>query len=784
MRDKDIVKAVDLEKSTHNITRTAKLFVATLSTISLVAGCSLLDFSSGVEVKVTDIPVGQSELKSGKIMTLTESKSIKEQGQRIKLSKKTEGQTENSTNSTAIVVAKFGNELRLIDFFVPEFNEKPQLSFVSTARSLVFMNPLFLGLPLKKQISICQAIEKNKQFKDLVNLVSKSTSLFDENIFKLASEIALDVAIDQQVFLPETSQKSSNQLQEQLKSNQELVNSQTLGGQIFPSWEWVISSANAQATSNNLEYEITSKFTDEGKFPSTNWPLWHGLELQASSEGIKVKGTSPIAQQILILLHGRLQYPVTHNDYGGSKNLEYNVAGELLILPADIGVWDGSVIKTISGGNQIEQALIPKDGRWKHGRYDVILSGGSFSNRRSESQKVGAFDINLSLLAMDIFAVAAGSTGKKPIDVALQLSSVSADCQNELALNAKDTISAFTTLSFCLSKPDNLARIAQAVGMEDEEIITDVLSKLFQFQGKAWEQFLKKVGKGGARVVNLFDKGAAVSRVGIFGKYLEHENLNKGFYRGQFNVIDPANAIQDKIALSIDTNTVFPGRRVGTYSNGSNLDRAFNLRFTDFDKSSGEIAGEISEPQLKMYFQGRIVGTQLKFNITRSVSETWMGDILFADTIKATFFTLNQTNKSGIMKGRFKKDEQYSSHNIEGDVYLIVSDSPKQINSSEKWGAIAYGASSQGAGWSWNDPTRENSEINALEACQKRFDSCRLLVSFNNCAAYASADPGSAKAWGASDSLDVAKKRALQECETNGVCKVITAFCSDGRGTN
>ncbi|MEG4047863.1 hypothetical protein [Microcoleus sp. Pol17_C1] len=220
-----------LFKATH-ITRSAKLFVATLSTISLLGGCSLLDFS-GVEVKVTDIPVGQSEIKSGKIMTLTESKSIKEQGQRIKLTKKTEGQTENSTNSTAIVVAKFGNELRLIDFFVPEFNEKPQLSFVSTARSLVFMNPLFLGLPLKKQISIFQAIEKNKQFKDLVNLVSKSTSLFDENLFKLASEIALDVAIDQQVFLPETSQNSSNHLQEQLKSNQKLVNNQALGGQIF-----------------------------------------------------------------------------------------------------------------------------------------------------------------------------------------------------------------------------------------------------------------------------------------------------------------------------------------------------------------------------------------------------------------------------------------------------------------------------------------------------------------------------------------------------------------------
>ncbi|MEG3923530.1 MULTISPECIES: DUF4189 domain-containing protein [unclassified Microcoleus] len=770
-----------LFKATH-ITRKAKLFVATLSTISLLGGCSLLDFS-GVEVKVTDIPVGQSELKSGKIMTLTESKSIKEQGQRIKLTKKTEGQTENSTNSTAIVVAKFGNELRLIDFFVPEFNEKPQLSFVSTARSLVFMNPLFLGLPLKKQISIFQAIEKNKQFKDLVNLVSKSTSLFDENIFTLASEIALDVAIDQQVFLPETSQKSSNQLQEQLKSNQELVNNQTLAGQIFPSWEWVIPSANAQATSNNLEYEITSKFTEEGKIFSTNWPLWHGLELQASSEGIKVKGTSPIAQQILIIPAGKLQYPVTHNDYGGPKNKEQNVVGELLILPAEIGVWDGSIIKTISGGNQIEQALISKDGRWKHGRYDVILSGGSFSNRRSESQKVGAFDINLSLLAMDIFAVAAGSTGKKPIDVALLLSSVSLDCQNELALNAKNPISAFTTLMSCLSKPDNSTKIAQAVGTEDEEIIIEVLSKLFQFQGKAWEQFTKKVGKRGARVINLFDKGAAISRIGIFGKYLDHENLTQRFYSGQFNVIDSANAIQDKIALSIDTNSVFSGRWVG-YRSGDQFDKAFTLRFTNFDKTSGEIIGEITDPDRKMYFQGKILGTQLNFTITKSDTGIVWGD-MFPDYLKGTFFSLSQTANPGVMKGRFKRENSLKS--IEGDVYLLLPYSSTKIKSTEKWGAIAS-ASSQELGWSWDSLTREESEIRALENCQKRFRSCRSLVSFNNCAAYAGgelfASANSAGYWGTSDSLETAKNAALQGCKTQGTCKIITAFCSDGRGTN
>ncbi|MGE5655891.1 MAG: DUF4189 domain-containing protein [Actinomycetota bacterium] len=754
------------------------LFVLTLSTISLLSSCNLSDFF-GVEVKVTDLPVGQSELNSGKIMTLIESKSINKQGQRIKFFQKTDKKEESST---AVVVAKFGDEIRLIDFFVPGIHENPQLNFGSTARSLVFINPLFLGLNLSQKKMVFAAIEKNKQFNNLVILISKSTSLFDDNIFKLAAEIALDVAIDQKLFLVEASKQSSRQLIN-LARNQETIDNQTASNLELTPWNWILPPAKAQATSNNLEYEITSNFTDEGKFPGTNWPLWHGLELQASSEGIKVKGTSPIAQQILILFPGRLQYPVTHNDYGGSKNREYNVAGELLILPADIGVWDGSVIKTITGGNQNEQALISKEGRWKHGRYDVILSGGSFLNRRSESQKVGAFDINLTLLAMDIFAVAAGSTGKKPIDVALQLSSVSSDCQNELALNAKDTNSAFTTLSFCLSKPDNLARIAQAVGMKDEEIITEVLSKLFQFQGKAWEQFLKKVGKGGARVINIFDKGAAVSRVGIFGKYLEHENLNEGFYRGQFNVIDPANVIQDEIALSIDKNSVFSGRWVG-YRSGDQFDKAFTLRFTNFDKTSGEIIGEITDPDRTMYFQGKVLGTQLNFTITKSVTNIVWG-FMFQDFLKGTFFSLSQTANPGLMKGRFKHNNSIKP--IEGDVSLVLPYSSTTIKSTEKWGAIAS-ASGQELGWAWNARTREESEIKALEACQERYRSCRSLVSFNNCAAYAGSDPyasaNSAGAWATSDALEAAKNRALQECQKQGICKIITAFCSDGRGAN
>ncbi|WP_445242220.1 DUF4189 domain-containing protein [Microcoleus sp. Pol17_C1] len=110
-----------------------------------------------------------------------------------------------------------------------------------------------------------------------------------------------------------------------------------------------------------------------------------------------------------------------------------------------------------------------------------------------------------------------------------------------------------------------------------------------------------------------------------------------------------------------------------------------------------------------------------------------------------------------------------------------------KINSTEKWGAIAS-ASSQELGWCWDSLTREESEIRALENCQKRFGSCRSLVSFNNCAAYAVGEPfataNSAGYWATSNSLETTKNGALQGCQTQGICKILTAFCSDGRGTN
>ncbi|MCU0547143.1 MAG: DUF4189 domain-containing protein [Oscillatoriaceae cyanobacterium Prado104] len=260
---------------------------------------------------------------------------------------------------------------------------------------------------------------------------------------------------------------------------------------------------------------------------------------------------------------------------------------------------------------------------------------------------------------------------------------------------------------------------------------------------------------------------------------------NQSFDRAQFNnTIYTANAIQNQIKFSIDKNRPLSGRRVGRYQSGSLLDRAFTLRFTSFNQTSGNIAGEITEPNMKMYFQGKVVGTQLNFTITQSVTGGWQSD-MFPDNIKGTFFNLRYMSNSRVMKGKFKHNHSLKS--IEGDVYLILPYS-STTRSTEKWGAIASGSGSQDLGWSWGSPTREESEIVALESCQKRFGSCKSLVAFNNCAAYAGGEPyasaNSAGAWATSNSLDAARKRALQICERQGICKIITAFCSDGRGAN
>ena len=520
----------------------------TIFMIFIVSSCSMWKF--GIEIKVADIPTGISSISNGQLVTFAETRPIRENGQRIRFFEDDEKENEVRSEYPSIATANFDKEIRLVDFYIPEVNEKPVLDFKTTARSLVFMNPLFIGLPLEKRVKIFQDITTEPQFQNLLTSVADSKSIFDDKVVDIASEIALNLAIKHELlFAPDTALKNPRtdlaKLKDESPANDSL---QAAENKTFISnfLRWLAPPVNAQTPSGLLEYTVTQQLSNNGKFPGINWPLWHGLELQSDSSGIKIVGTSALAQQIVVFPEGKLQESVqeaiSRNAYDDLKSMESNIAGELLILPTETGVWDLSLLKTASGNNQINEPLKPRSNAlWSQGSYDVFLSGGYPLNKTSDTQKVGAFDINIALLATDIFALGVGQTDKKPVDVALLLGKVVLDCQNELLTNSTsgNTVSAFVTLNDCLAKPDNIVTIAQAFGITDEQITNELFAQLFRFEGKAWSALAKKTGRIAARVVNIADKGVAVSRIAILGQYLDHELREKDFYKARFNVIDP-----------------------------------------------------------------------------------------------------------------------------------------------------------------------------------------------------------------------------------------------------
>lgn len=143
-----------------------------------------------LEVKVTSQPSGQADLGAAQVVTLAEAKSLNSNGTKIRI-------PQSSGKSTSVVAAKFGNEIKLIDFVIPGEHEKPELSFESTARSLVFMNPIFSSLSFDQRVSVFKAVNQNSKFQELVKLVSESQSILDEKAIDLSSDIALSVAKSQ-----------------------------------------------------------------------------------------------------------------------------------------------------------------------------------------------------------------------------------------------------------------------------------------------------------------------------------------------------------------------------------------------------------------------------------------------------------------------------------------------------------------------------------------------------------------------------------------------------------
>jgi len=169
-----------------------------LTSCSVIVG--LFD-PSGIEVKIASMPVGVSDLKSGQVMTIFQKQKIDGEWGRVKF-------VESDKSSKKLifpVAAEFSGDIRLMDFKVPEINDKPQLSFESTARSLVFINPVFLGLKAEKRVEIFKAISSDNKFSDLTKAITESSSLLEKNVVKISNDIAQRIAKKIQIISEEQS---------------------------------------------------------------------------------------------------------------------------------------------------------------------------------------------------------------------------------------------------------------------------------------------------------------------------------------------------------------------------------------------------------------------------------------------------------------------------------------------------------------------------------------------------------------------------------------------------
>jgi hypothetical protein len=659
--------------------RLAKILIVFLP----MYGCSITETlfekeikfpTARLEVKVTSTPSGQADLGAGQVITFAEGKALKSNGTKIRIPK-------SSGQSTSVVVAKFGEEIRLIDFVIPGEHEKPELSFESTARSLVFMNPIFSSLPFDQRVSVFKSVSQNPQFQELVKLVSESQSILDEKAIDLSTDIALAVAKSPSVTAPSnpspvvTPAKPNNSanpfdkvqfpqpvcgdsLPTDLKaypvklypvfvdyneSNLQIVKSKfcqdalprtrektgkqaiqvgsfltvdransfkefmlknigsgevgeeptviesnpnsklnsdlknlVSANDINSKFEWIellVPAANAQSGTNKIKYDITKQLDNNSALFDMDIPLaLHNIKLESTSDGIKISGTTPVAQQVLVLPAGKFPpfKQVTSEDYKNAGKRESDIVAEEIILSSDINL---PFIDNQLPSEPFSELLKPKTGSWKPGTYDVIMSPGAKYERNSKYE-FGAYGWNSGVALINVFAAfdtwldlnqlkaggnkIGGNEAKTPkekmIEIATKLNKSNLlrdDCSRDL-IKQKESDNSFTTLMNCLGKRANIMQVASIVyGIESDKIVSELFGQLFDLQGKQYESLLKKVGKGGSLLLTLGDAGKNTYTSFMIGQNMTRD-IHKGPYIGQFTVteIPPDPAL---VALSNST---------------------------------------------------------------------------------------------------------------------------------------------------------------------------------------------------------------------------------------
>lgn len=155
-------------------------------------GC---ESTSSNKIKIIDEPSNLSQTRSKDIITLVESKKIERERAKINFP-----QAKNSNSekyySSGIVAVKYDQNIKLLDVLISNIDEEIEVGFDSTAKSLVYINPIFWGLSSQQKAQLWQNIDRDRDFTKLVKLVSTSSTLLEDDVVQLSSDIAIRVAQD------------------------------------------------------------------------------------------------------------------------------------------------------------------------------------------------------------------------------------------------------------------------------------------------------------------------------------------------------------------------------------------------------------------------------------------------------------------------------------------------------------------------------------------------------------------------------------------------------------
>ena len=175
--------------------KSLQLLLVSFLTLLLVYGCSQIERWFEKEIK---FPTVRAEIKvvgdaqkldysKAKIYTFAESKQLQPQGTKIRIPK-------NDKPQAIAIRGEIDGKVRLIDYYISNTHEKPELSFESTAKSLILMHPLFANLAIQERSELFKNISQEKIFPDLVKVLSASESILESNIIDTATKVALSYA--------------------------------------------------------------------------------------------------------------------------------------------------------------------------------------------------------------------------------------------------------------------------------------------------------------------------------------------------------------------------------------------------------------------------------------------------------------------------------------------------------------------------------------------------------------------------------------------------------------